>query len=147
MKIIIELNNEIREPFIKILCRERTGEISRLCKYIGQFTDFIWGKKENEQYKVAVNKIQYVEAVERKTFLYTEDAIYEAKETLTGIEEVLSGKGFIRISKSCLLNLNYLKKVVPYENHRILATLENGEQIIVGRAYINDLKRRIKEGW
>lgn len=147
MKIKIELNNEMQEPLVKILCRERTREINRLCRYIGQFTDFLWGEKENEQIKIAVNKIQYVESVERKTFLYTEDAIYEAKDTLSGIEEVLNGKSFIRISKSYLLNLNYLKKVVPYENHRILATLENGEQIIVGRAYINDLKRRIKEGW
>ena len=49
--------------------------------------------RDDENYLLDVNNISYIEAVERKTFVYTEDAIYESKIVTKLINAVmLDGK-------------------------------------------------------
>lgn len=70
--------------------------------------------------------------------------MYSAKETLTSLEQLLSGTAFIRISKSCIVNTDFLKCVRPLYNHRLEAELKNGERLIITRNYIELLKQKLK---
>ena len=56
------------------------------------------------------------------------------------LEEKLLHTSFIRISKNCIINIDYLKSVRPLYNHRLEAFLVNGETQIVTRNYIEVLK-------
>lgn len=60
------------------------------------------------------------------------------------LEDLLKSTTLLRISKTCILNTTYLKCFYPYPNHRILAELKNGEQLIVSRKYIPSLKKNLK---
>lgn len=146
MKIEIEQRKEVVETEVKIICKEKNREIQSFCEYIRQYAKPIWIMKDGRQYRVMTNEIYYVEAVEGKTFYYTASEVWESRESLAVIEENLRNCSFVRISKNCLLNFTYLKSVVPYENHRLLATIQNEEKLLVGRAYIKNLKNRLKEG-
>ena len=87
-----------------------------------------------------------MEAVDGKTFYYTVSEVLESRESLSVVEDNLRNCSFVRVSKNCLLNISYLKSVMPYENHRLLAIMQNGEKLMVGRVYISALKKAIKEG-
>ena len=53
----------------------------------------------------------------------------------------------VRISKTALLNISCLVCVKPYPNHRLLAELNNEENLIVSRKYIPILRDKIRSGY
>lgn len=57
------------------------------------------------------------------------------------LEKKLNSHGFIRISKSCLLNLEYLDHIRALLNGKYEATLLNQEKLIISRKYITDFKK------
>ena len=58
--------------------------------------------------------------------------LYEAEEIL--------GRGFLRISKSAIVNLRYLDSVEPSMSGMMLLKLKNGMKDYVSRKYLPSLK-------
>ena len=147
MKIIIEPQNSIEELLVKIFCKEQDDEVNRLYQHISNYTQPIWVMQNNFTYKLYENDIYYIDTVEGNSFFYTENEVYETKDSLATIEHRIKGRQFVRISKNCIINIDYLQQVAPYTNHRLLAHMRNGEKLIVGRTYIQELKNIVKKGF
>lgn len=96
-------------------------------------------------FPLSISDIYYIETVERKTFIYTENGIYLSDKKLYELEQMLSETGMIRISKSCLMNMDMLQCVKQLFNSQLEATLTNGEKLIVARTYLKNIKRILKE--
>ncbi|MCR5153546.1 MAG: LytTR family transcriptional regulator DNA-binding domain-containing protein [Lachnospiraceae bacterium] len=86
--------------------------------------------------------IYYIESVDKKTFVYTRDNCYETKYRLYELEEMLGGY-FARCSKALIVNLRKVKKVASQLGGRMDAILLNEETIVISRAYVKDIKRRL----
>ena len=99
--------------------------------------------KNEEMYFLDVSKIIYVESVDRKTFVYTNDDCFETKLKLYEMEERLCSCGFLRTGKASLVQLKYICSLRSEINRKLRLTLENGEQLIVSRQYADELKRRL----
>jgi len=147
LKIIIEPQNSIEELLVKIFCKEQDDEVNRLYQHISNYTQPIWVMQNNLTYKLYKNDIYYIDTVEGNSFFYTENEVYETKDSLATIEHRIKGRQFVRISKNCIINIDYLQQVAPYTNHRLLAHMRNGEKLIVGRTYIQELKNIVKKGF
>ena len=52
----------------------------------------------------------------------------------------------MRISKSCVVNLNRIKSIRPDFGGKIIATMQNGERIFVSRQYASELKLKLGIG-
>ncbi|RGS42845.1 LytTR family DNA-binding domain-containing protein [Holdemanella biformis] len=98
-------------------------------------------------YQIPLNKILYFETVDKRTFIYTQQKIFECKKKLSVIEQDLIKANIIRISKTVLLNISCLACVKPYPNHRLLAELNNKENLIVSRKYISSLRDKIRSAY
>ena len=146
MKIIIEPQNSIEELLVKIICKESNDEVKRLRQYISNYAQPVWVTKDGSSHMLYETDITYIDTVEGNTFFYTESAVYETKDSLFSVEQSLKGRQFVRISKNCIINIDYLKQVAPYSNHRLLAHMKSGEKLIIGRTYIQDLKTIVKKG-
>ena len=96
--------------------------------------------KDGESYLLDVSKILYIEALERKTFVYADEAIYESKLKLYEMEERLCKSGFFRVSKSCLVHLQFIQSIKNDVGRKLRLTLKNGEQIMVSRQYADEIK-------
>lgn len=143
MKITINIDDKIQETEIQINCNQLTYEIENLIATLRILNQQVWVSKENENFLLDVNEISYIEAVDRKTFVYTEADIYESKLKLYEMEEKLCQSGFIRISKSCLVRLKYVKSIRNDIERKLRLTMKNGEQIIVSRQYAEEIKKRL----
>ena len=88
----------------------------------------------------------YIEAVDNKVFLYTVKQVYETRQKLYELEELLREKYFLRVSKSLLLNLMKVRAIKPALNGRFTAVLQSGEEIIISRKYVPELKAALKGG-
>lgn len=143
MKITINIDEKIQETEIKISCNQLTYEVENLIATLRILNQQMLVSKENENFLLDVNEISYIEAVDRRTFVYTEDDIYESKLKLYEMEEKLCQSGFIRISKSCLVRLKYIKSIKNDVERKLRLTMKNGEQIIVSRQYAEEIKKRL----
>lgn len=147
MKLTIQQDIKIEENEIIIRCAYMDSRLQKLADYIKQFSFSLEGIKEGQYYQIALDKIMYIDSVDRNTFLYDEENAYESKLTLTALEQLLKNTSFVRISKNCILNTAFLKCVEPYPNHRLKATLLNGENLMIARNYIYAVKEKLSAGW
>ena len=144
MKLVINQGLDCDESEVIINCRYMDERLKRLAQYIEQFTFCLEGYRGDELLRVPIEKICYIESVDGRTLLYQEKEVFQSRESLIALEKLLSGTPFVRISKSCLVNISYLHCVRALMNHRMEATLQNGEKLLISRTYINDLKEKMK---
>jgi len=143
VKISININENISDTEIVVNCGSLTPEIEKIIATLRIIGRQITAVKDNEAYILDVEKIVYIESVDRKTFVYTEEDCFESKLKLYEIEEQLCQLGFLRISKSCLVQLQFIRSLKAELDRKIRLTLETGEQIVVSRQYANELKQRL----
>ena len=98
--------------------------------------------QEDQTRMVRTDKIYYAESVDKRTYVYTRENCYETKLRLYETEERL-GANFFRCSKALVINLRKIKGVRSEINGRMLAELLNGEEIVISRSYVKDLKRKL----
>ena len=148
MIINIIKNKNIKETKITIECNEEDNNINKIVSSINNISDTqkIIGKLNGETYCINQNDFLYFESVDRKTFGYTHDTIYEVPFKLYEIEERISDRLFFRISKSIIINLNRIKCIKPELNGKILATLDNDEKLYISRQYVSEFKKKIGIG-
>ena len=128
---------------VEIHCREITSETERLERYIRRFDERIIGSSEGQAHTIALEQILYIEAVDKKTFLYTPNNVYGTDKKLYELESLLDEKTFFRCSKSVIVNLNKITKLKPEVTRNILATLTNGEVVVISRRNVKQLKALI----
>ena len=59
---------------------------------------------------------------------------------------MLRGRTFLRVQKGLLLNLMKIKSIKPALSGRYSALLKNGEEVVISRKYVADLKNALKGG-
>lgn len=82
--------------------------------------------------------------MDNKAFLYTKNKVYETRQRLYELEELLREKHFLRVSKSMLLNLMKVGSIKPALNSRFIAVLRTGEEVVISRKFVPDLKKALK---
>ena len=128
---------------VEIHCREVTSETERLERYISRFDERLTASENGAAYNVPLEEILYIESVDKKTFLYTTGHVFQTEKRLYELEEILDEKTFFRCSKSVIVNLNRITKLRPEVTRNILATLTNGEVVVISRRYVKGLKTLI----
>ncbi|MDR1001745.1 MAG: LytTR family transcriptional regulator DNA-binding domain-containing protein [Oscillospiraceae bacterium] len=144
MKITIQAPREGEEEEIII----RAGSISphtfaliealggkssgRLVGYVGECMEIL-----------QTELIFYFEAVDNRVFAYCDSEVYEVKQKLYEIEELLCNDNFFRASKSTVLNISKIKRIAPLFNGRFEALLKNGEKTVISRQYVSVLKQKL----
>ena len=143
MKIEIDINDNYSDVSVQIKAPHITQDIEKIISMMRMLNMQLVVKKEDETYLLDTDKILYIEAVDRNTFVYTIDASYESDLKLYEMEQELLEQDFIRISKQCILNLRKIKSLKADINRKIRVTLINGEQIIVSRMYADELRKHL----
>lgn len=145
---IIE-NSNIKETKITIECNKVDSQILKILELINKSDNNdkkIIGISKGETYCIDKDSILYFETVDRKTFCYTIDGVYEITLKLYEIEEKYENTDYIRISKSSIVNLDKIKSIRPDFGGKILATMENDEKIYISRQYVPILKKKLGIG-
>ena len=89
-----------------------------------------------------LDRVYYFESVDKRTFVYTKDKCYETKYRLYELEEMIP-YDFFRCSKAMIINIKKIASVKAEFNARMRAVLLNGEEVIISRNYVKDLKGKL----
>lgn len=126
---------------------EWNESVDNLIKKIGRMDISFVGKTEDREVSISISDIYYIENVERKLFLYTKDEVFRLDGTMPEIESRIYDTGLVRISRTCIMNTDYLKEIKQIRNSHLEAVMENDEKLIVSRKYLADIKKMFrKEG-
>ncbi len=142
---ILKIKKEQPEQ-VEIRCHEMTDEIMEIVTFVKSRQGQLNGIIEGKQYEIPVTDVYYIEAVDNKVFIYRAKQVYETRQKLYELEEVLREKHFLRVSKSLLLNLMKVKSIKPALNGRFIAILHSEEEIMISRKYVPELKKALKGG-
>ena len=131
---------------LEIHCHEETEEVKDIITFVKTRQGRLTGLQGDSQFEVPVSDVCYIEAVDNRVFLYTAKQVYETRQKLYELEEMLKEKYFLRVSKALLLNLMKVRSIKPALNGRFIAVLQSGEEIIISRKYVPELKAALKGG-
>ena len=146
MKVQIRDKEAVTAPEVEILCSDITDEVLRLERYIKRFGTSISARDNGEMYKVDPNEILWIESVDKKTYIYTHSRVLSSDKRLYELETVLDEKDFFRCSKSAIVNLNKVVRLKPEITRSVIATLSNGENVVISRRYAGKLRSILKAG-
>lgn len=111
---------------VEIHCHKISDEVKEIVAYVKSRQGQLTGTLDERQFEIAVGDIFYIETVDNKTFMYTQNNVYETKQKLYELEELLRDKRFLRISKSTLLNLMKISSIKPALNGSVTFRRGNG---------------------
>ncbi|MCI9200266.1 MAG: LytTR family transcriptional regulator [Lachnospiraceae bacterium] len=143
MKIKTEEDLSCKEPEVIIRYSQKDKQINRIIDFLQSFDMQIKCAGDNAEQMINILDIYYIESVDKKTFVYLENAVYRTDFRLYQLKNKLQTYGFVQISKSCVLNINALDSIRPLFNSRMEATLKNGEKVNINRNYLNGVKNAL----
>ncbi len=145
MKIMLEQDLAYGETEVIIHCAQADEDILRLVAMLRVCQKKLVGILDGERHLLDVKDVLYIDTVDKKTFLYTERAVYQSALRLYELEEALGELDFFRAGRSAILNFCRVKSVRPELGRRWLVTMDNGEQIWVSRQYAGELKEKLRQ--
>ncbi len=93
--------------------------------------------------RINIDSVLYFETEGRKTVAVLHSGRYVVRSPLAHIEEQYQDIGFLRVSKSTILNLAKVKKYAPDNDRTMLATLVGDIKIRVSRKCAPEFKSRM----
>ena len=133
-----------KPELIEIQCHSISEEVREIVAFVKSRQGQLTGTADERQYEISISDIFYIESVDNKAFIYTKSKVYETRQKLYELEEMLKEKHFLRVSKSTLLNLMKVSAIKPALNSRFTAVLQSGEQVVITRKYVPELKKALK---
>ena len=140
MKLTLEERSDHKEIEVIIRYGTKNQEVERLYHAIQACTITLQGMKDRCAYPLSIDQIIYIDSVDEHTYLYCKDAFYESHQKLYELEACLAHTSFVRIAKACIINTDYVLHVKPLFDGKFIATLSNGETLIINRQYVKNFK-------
>ena len=143
MKVEINLDKSVAKggAYAVINCCEITETVLEAQKYLlglGSDEGVIIGSENGRTVIIERSELYLIRSENGKTQLVCKDKSYESPKPLKDFETL---RGFMRISKSCIVNLKKLKHVEPHYSGLMLLQLKNGSKEYISRKYLPELKR------
>lgn len=146
MRVKIEIESGLEEAEIVIRCSQLDESVVNLQNYITQLSG---GEKTlclyrgETEYYVPVKEIYFFETEGKVIHAHTAQDIFETPYKLYELEELLPG-GFMRISKSTIVNLDYIYSIT--RNLTASSVVEfagSNKRALVSRSYYKALTERL----
>ena len=144
MRLIMCEQPDLDNPEVRISYREITEGVKRVADFVRSVDQTVCCKNNSGEYAIPSSDIYYIESVDKKTIVYCATEVFQSNYRLYEIEELLSHAGFVRVSKSTVLNVEKLTGVKTIVNSKLEAMLSNGERVCVTRKYLKEIKTALQ---
>ncbi len=142
MRVDLKLDSEYTEPLAVIYSAEITDEVTEAVKRLKETgSDIITGFTDERAEILSPDDIYRVYSENQKVLAVTEKGTFRLRMRLYQAEEKLSGRKFVRISNSEIINLNKTANFDLSFVGTIQVKLKNGDTTFVSRRYVSEIKK------
>lgn len=148
MKVKLVCEESSKEKILKEL-ENRGIEVSDEAEFIlyqKNFSTNSYIPAQDEKGSISLIKytdVMYFEAVNKIIYSETVDGQYVVKDKLYELEEKLNIHSFLRVSKSHIVNIDFIDKIIPWIGSKYILEMKNSAQIDVTRSYYQSFKKRL----
>ncbi|AEX86043.1 hypothetical protein XO10_08150 [Marinitoga sp. 1135] len=130
-----------RKPRIK---KEKIVEIDEFINKKANYQKIFTVKDNDEILVIPEKDIVYFKAEEKYVFLCTKNKEYYYNRTLKQLESEIDPEVFIRIHKSYIVSINYIKKFKRLFIREYIVELNDlkNTELKIGRSYLHELKEK-----
>lgn len=143
MKWIKTHEPKLLENYLEIHYNSLNKETQEIITYL-ESKNVLIGRNESKSRLIKPNEIYYCEIVDRKCYAYLKEEVWRLDEGLAELTEKYEMHGFVRISKSMIVNIYKVKQIRADFNMRTDLVLLNEETVILSRSYRNDFLEKLK---
>ena len=100
---------------------------------------FLTGKQKEDWIPVPIDEINYIESLQKRTWFYVNEEQFKTTTTLKELQIRLPNI-FIRIHRSYIVNIHFIKKITRDLSSNFLVVLKSGTELPISQSYINNLR-------
>lgn len=142
MKVEVIIDESLDENKVTIYAKKYSNDIENIRDMLtGRLLDKIVAFYDKEIFILSFDEIIRIFAQDGDVFVKTSNKSYKVRLTLTELEKRLDKKKFIRISRSEIVNIDYIKKLDLSFIGTIAVELANNEVSYVSRRRLKDFKK------
>jgi len=108
-----------------------------------KYSSHLFVQKSEKLFNLEVKDILHLEASGDYTVLTTSVDQYLSSSGIGKLEEKLNPDQFIRIHRSTIINLNYLKEIEKHFNGGLIVKMQNGKSFPVSRTYAKQIRKKV----
>lgn len=142
MKVEIIIDESLDEDKVTIYAKEYSKDIENIRDMLtDRLLDKIVAFYDKEIFILSFDEIIRIFAQDGDVFVKTSNKSYKVRLTLTELEKRLDKKKFIRISRSEIVNIDYIKRLDLSFIGTIAVEFTNDEVSYVSRRKLKDFKK------
>jgi two-component system, LytTR family, response regulator len=107
------------------------------------YESHIFVQKSEKLFNLPVDDIIYLEASGDYTVISAKSDQYVSSSGIGKLEEIMNPEMFIRVHRSTIINVNYLKEIERHFNGGMIVKMHNGKTFPVSRTYAKMIRKRV----
>ena len=139
MNAQIKIISGLEEPYVEIYTSDITDDIQNLLSLIKASSNIVTAQQDERTIDLKERDIYMIRVENEKTIIYCKEKKYYSKKRLYELENILK-HSFMKISKTTLVNLQYIDGVEASFGGTMLLILKNGCKDYVSRKYLPGFK-------
>ncbi len=140
MRVEFKISDDVKEAYAVIYAPALTPQLQELAARLGAGEPVITAMDGERLVILQPGQIYLVRVENDKTYVLCREAEYISNRRLYEMEQLL-GPGFLRISKSSIVNLRQIHSVEPSFGGSLLLHLKNGSKDYISRKYLPEFKK------
>ncbi len=102
-------------------------------------------RKLGKEFVVRVDDVEWLEAAGNYVNLHLQDRVYPLRATMAGLIDSLGESGFVRIHRSCGVNLDYVDTITPLESGDCTISMKSGQTVTLSRRYREEFRSLLNQ--
>lgn len=144
MKVEIILDETCERPQVKIYTKAVTEEVEKIREALNTAAiEKLVGLKEEEVFLLDYDNILRIYAQDKSVYAVAGGEIYRLRLSLSACEERLRAHRFLRVSRSDVINLDYVKKLDLSFTGTIAVEMKNSDVVYVSRRNLRAFKEAL----
>ncbi len=107
------------------------------------YDSHIFVQKSEKLFNLPVDEIIYLEASGDYTVISTKTDQFVSSSGIGKLEEVMNPDSFIRVHRSTIVNVNFLKEIERHFNGGMVVKMQNGKSFPVSRTYAKLIRKKV----
>jgi two-component system, LytTR family, response regulator len=107
------------------------------------YDSHLFVQKSEKLFNLPVEEIIYLEASGDYTVISTKNDQFVSSSGIGKLEELMNPETFIRVHRSTIVNVNYLKEIERHFNGGMIVKMQNGKSFPVSRTYAKLIRKKV----
>ena len=107
-----------------------------------EYVDRIPVPRKGSVFLVDTRRIEWIEAKNNLLYLHSDGEIHELRKALSTMQKQLDPRNFVRIHRSTMVNIRFVREIQPWFNGHHVVVLKSGQQLRMSR-YRHDGMQRL----